>query len=233
MSTKYSPFADIFETKTHPHARTLRTSFSQKLTDAFNIIAGDILIDTKRIGLFDYFTLFVPYLLIKANKWLDNSGYDTLSQVLFMTNLVILLTKLLVAAIGTILCLPIIASVHGISKLVAGQTYSEALDVRGTNERQEEMTLGNYLMKTKQNVEDFVSTYERTEENHYKITLTKMEEPSNSSFCFKIAQEDGVIKQAGNIHALFNLNIGRTTSNLENMPDESFNNNDKDFILNI
>ncbi len=235
MSTNYSPFADIFETKTHPHARTLRTSFSQKLTDAFDIIAGELLAETNHVGLFDYFTLFVPYLLIRANEWLEKSGYDTLSSVLFTINIVIFLPRILVAVIGTILCLPIIASVHGISKLIAGQAYSEALDIKGKKADEEDLVpLSNYLIKTKLTLEDLNSTCKYVDNNNYEIELKPRASRSYESFLIKITNnENEAVNKSTNIHAFFSLNIANATSELENTQDPSLNDNNKNFLLSI
>jgi hypothetical protein len=57
------PLAEIVETKTYPHARTLRTSFLQKLWDTYNALAGKspIIARKPHVGIFDYLTLYFIY----------------------------------------------------------------------------------------------------------------------------------------------------------------------------
>lgn len=56
------PLTEIIETQTYPHARTLRTSFYQKLWDCYNAIAGKppFLQRKPHVGIFDYLTLYIP-----------------------------------------------------------------------------------------------------------------------------------------------------------------------------
>jgi hypothetical protein len=237
LSVDYSPFAGIFETKTHSHARTLRTSFSTKLTDAFDIIAGGVLTDTNHFGLFDYFTLFIPHLFL---EWLKEADYEAFSKLLLPFFIILLGARFVIAAIGTILCLPIIAIVHGISNLIARQTYSEALEVIGKSNEQEQISLREHLIKRKLNLDDLDSTCKRVDDNNYELELkdrrSYYKDPFlnyRNPFLIKISKEDGIVKQSTNIHALFSLNIARAASNLENTQDHTFTNDDKNFILTI
>ncbi len=77
-----NPFSFVFEHHQYPHARTLRTSATQKIKDSFTVFTGNIAIDKTassgvnwffqvadweqvsaeiRLGLFDYLTLCIPY----------------------------------------------------------------------------------------------------------------------------------------------------------------------------
>jgi|GEM_PF-5227230 len=59
MLEKLDPFRGIFETKRFPHARTLRTTFGQKVEDAFFVLAGDLwnTPDKSHAGLLDFITV--------------------------------------------------------------------------------------------------------------------------------------------------------------------------------
>lgn len=77
-----NPFSFLFEHPQYPHARTLRTSTTQKIKDSLSVFTGNIAIDTPsspgincffqathweqmseqmRLGLFDYLILGIPY----------------------------------------------------------------------------------------------------------------------------------------------------------------------------
>lgn len=134
----FNAFFGIFETKVSPHARTLRTTLAEKLRDAFFVVAGDINFfghffgphssDLKKhIGLFDYLTFCIPWLLeVLAAKMLDDrSSNRKLRWLGFAMALIIsplILLRILAAGIIAFnpLSLIVIATVDLISQYVAG-----------------------------------------------------------------------------------------------------------------
>ena len=71
--TDYShfPLEAVIETKSYPHARTLRTSFAQKLWDTFNAFAGEAPVIARKphTGIFDYLTLYIPIGFLHLMGW--------------------------------------------------------------------------------------------------------------------------------------------------------------------
>jgi len=130
-SLSLSPFAGIIETQKYPHARTRRTSFSQKLFDCFCVVAGAPHSVPWHLGLFDYLTLFIPYLFLKleSENQIENKF---LSVSLRIINIVFAIPRAALGIIVTVLFSPVITAVHGISRLLTSKkTYTDALQVQG------------------------------------------------------------------------------------------------------
>ncbi len=123
-NTSYNPFSNIIETRTFPHARTLRTNLFQKILDAFFIFAGtDYPFHhsrgnnrTEHLGLFDYTTLFIPHLLYRLTMLIGDRFEKKTAIVIFCISLIILLplfiVRCVVSAILTLISLAVILAVH-------------------------------------------------------------------------------------------------------------------------
>lgn len=133
-----NPLDRVIETKVSPHARCLRTSFTEKLKDAFLIFAGDWrnLVDhlnhpdsklflPKHIGLLDLLTLGIPaafFIFTLSGIKSKNLLVKGLAIFLGILNLPLLLARFLVAAVLAFnpLSLFIIGMVHLASQYLAG-----------------------------------------------------------------------------------------------------------------
>src|SRR5580704_17890270 len=181
------PLAEIVETKTYPHARTLRTSFLQKLWDTYNAIAGKppLLASKPHVGIFDYLTLYIPAGLLFLMGWCfenENAGKNFLATVLLipviLINIPLLIARVAFSAAATILFSPITAIVHGISLLVAGQSHTEALSLVGQLKNGGEQTLGDYLAQSHMDIEELNITIKKSPQ---EIESTSVEKEVGSS----------------------------------------------------
>lgn len=258
---QFSPFAHIAETTTYPHSRTLRTSFLQKLWDLYHALAGDAPFGKPHLGLFDYLTLYSTTGLLLLMGWcFRNVEKNLLALVLVIPMIIInipfLIARVVLCAVATILFLPIIAVVHGISSLIANQSHTKALSLEGELQKGGTQTLKEYLANKNMDIEELniiVKLPKKTEDdtedlqqNSYHLMFWKKATgPSSSLVCegclnggcddnhapFSVKiSTDTAIKQSNNIHALFKLNIGDVVTHIEN---SEINNADKQVILAI
>jgi hypothetical protein len=181
------PLAEIIETQTYPHARTLRTSFLQKLWDTYNAIAGKppILARKPHVGIFDYLTLYIPAGLLFLMGWcLENAGRNFLATVLVipvvLINIPLLIARVAFSAVATLLFSPITAIVHGISRLSAGQSHTEALSLVGQLKNGGEQSLGDYLTQHHMDIEKLNITIKKSSSKEESTSLEK--ENGSSSY---------------------------------------------------
>jgi|GEM_PF-3889617 len=169
--TSLFPLAEIAETKTFPHARTLRTSFFQKLKDTYNALAGKLplpLVNQQpHVGIFDYLTLFIPAGLFFLLIWcLEDEKSNFFAKVLLipaiLINIPFLVARVALSAVATIIFSPIIAIVHGISQLVAGQSHTKALGLIGQLKNGDKQSLGNYLVQNNMDIEELFITIKKS-----------------------------------------------------------------------
>lgn len=161
---KDHPLKGIIESTRFPHARTLRTSFVQKIKDAFFVFAGTILGGTStktssfngevstetyyqnHAGLLDYATLFIPRLInyLFALAWWEtnNAFLNFLGALLFIINGPLLLARYLIAGALTIISLPIILAVEFVSYFIMGGKELEEKILHLTVEKLEEGICG-------------------------------------------------------------------------------------------
>lgn len=164
------PFADIIETQTCPHARTLRTSFSQKLWDCYHVIAGSFSrfsfgpTRCEHIGVFDYLTLGIPFafIFLTSSCVSEESKYKD-SHLLHVSLAIILFIFCIIprAAFSTAVTIffsPLIALVHGFTRLISGEkTQANALSIQGTTctdgrgEKRTTLTLKQYIYAERRN----------------------------------------------------------------------------------
>lgn len=135
---RLNPFSFIFESTRVPHARTLRTTFFQKFKDSFNVVGGIgltslINYEKKSLGLYDYATLFIPFvlqnlLLSGAHYSFDNFlqptfvstkrvsanarrfGWGVAAAVLFIFSTPLIIARSIVALASAICSTPILAA---------------------------------------------------------------------------------------------------------------------------
>src|SRR5690348_13808836 len=135
----FSPFADIIETQTYPHARTLRTSFSQKLWDCCAVITGSpSLFNGTRyshVGIFDYLTLGIPLFFYKLSLLAETKFHIRTLFLLapfLLINSIFFIPRVALGVVVTILFSPIIAVVHGISRLIIKESHEKVLALQGS-----------------------------------------------------------------------------------------------------
>lgn len=135
-----NPFTGIIETKFSPHARTLRTGFGRKVLDTFSVFWGHPTdLDRPkwgkaRMGLFDYATLMVPYIIHRINHWANKRAhlggtYEEQSRrhpavipVLFLTAPlagILLVARFIFSITATVAALPIIGAVQLVASLAS------------------------------------------------------------------------------------------------------------------
>jgi hypothetical protein len=184
--TPHFPLAEIVETQTYPHARTLRTSFVQKLQDTFYAIAGKLPILARKphVGIFDYLTLYIPTGLLFLMEWcLEKARGNFLATVLLtpvvLINISLLIARVAFSVVATILFSPITAIVHGISRLVAGQSHAEALSLVGQLKDGGEQILSDYLTQHHMDIEELNVTIKKSPQ---QIESTSTEKEAGSSY---------------------------------------------------
>lgn len=120
-----NPFAELFETERYVHARTLRTTFAQKMRDTFFSFFGSFNILDRgnkkasghyHIGILDVFTLGIPYFLTLVATELLREVRSTPLKVLFgFIAGILVLPRAICAGILTLISLPFIGIAQAIS----------------------------------------------------------------------------------------------------------------------
>lgn len=135
----YNPFNELFEYDRYLHARTLRTSFLGKIEDSLAVFSGYFgwMMEENEeeerdrqayhIGIFDYFTLGIPYFIDRVTAWcgrMMESDSEVITLIVipfFILFVVVSLALNIVRYISSLVLViafsPIILLVHGISKL--------------------------------------------------------------------------------------------------------------------
>lgn len=131
----YNAFRNVIETKKYPHARAVRTSFRQKVADAFFTFAGSFFDrdHINHVGLFDYATLGIAYglgeLFFKATSIQNSIACAIASGILLLLNLPFVIARYAIAAVLTLVSLPIILAVHGFSLIEGMELEKKVLQV--------------------------------------------------------------------------------------------------------
>ncbi|MBA2656569.1 MAG: hypothetical protein H0U70_06230 [Tatlockia sp.] len=167
----YNPFAELFETKVYPHARTKRTSLGRKIVDTFNVIAGrePFFSDKPHLGLFDYATLFIPAILVILVNWCGHQPKQNLFAgviyiPLILINIPLILLRYTFAALGTLVSLPFIIAAHILSYSVDTEVFEEALAIQGIQHssdgkvKGEKISLTQFLQNEEMDIEDLKIT---------------------------------------------------------------------------
>jgi len=236
-SLSLSPFAGIIETQKYPHARTQRTSFSHKLLDCFAVVVGTTptkhISPTQHVGIFDYLTLFIPYFFAKLfNRLQSNNPYASFLDPLIILNLLLLIPRLALGAVVTVLFSPLIAAVHGISRLLTSKkTYTDALEVCGlTGSRTSFISLRLYMETNGiRDVEALNTRIWQTDYQSFELLFslkrivhkTTFQEFKEQAFSIPVSTAANQMNNLQNVrlHHLFRLNIGNVVKTIENMSD--------------
>lgn len=127
----FNPFAELFETERYIHARTLRTTFAQKMKDTFFSFFGSFNIlerDDKNksgkyhIGILDVFTLGISYFITLVPTALVSEIKSTPLQVIFgLIAGALMLSRAIIAGILTLISFPFIGIAQAISSTKASE----------------------------------------------------------------------------------------------------------------
>lgn len=163
-------FGILNETDKSPYARTLRTDFFGKLTDAFFVYSGpiDFTDECKHTGLFDYLSLFIFFGIIRLYQWvakhMDND--DPFKWVGLVITLVPTLAASIIRVVFgltlSLLTSPFIfmASLYiDYADKWHGNRYKQAaLNIVGTEHSyksmQRQLTLGEFLQQHRLSLDD-------------------------------------------------------------------------------
>ncbi|MBA2657938.1 MAG: hypothetical protein H0U70_13290 [Tatlockia sp.] len=128
-----NPFHEIYyqESSEFIHANTLRTTFSQKVLNAYSTFSGTRFIGmdkTHHVGLFDYATIFLPWLVDKLTIWCANNSENpglkgALAKLVFIPavffTFISNVIRYVSSAVLTFLTLPIIFIVYLVANLIS------------------------------------------------------------------------------------------------------------------
>ncbi len=187
---------EIVKSNKYPFARTLRTSFVEKLWDTFFVLAGKILVHEQaipahfpglrfldflrakkhRVGLLDVLTLFIPRLTLElftlGIKYRDEQRIRFAQALLVLAliiNIPLLVIRYLASAIITLLLSPVIIILSFVADKVGRQAYQDALKI----ESEGHITLEAYLDSNDVSLEDIhINAIETTLANSSDSTQT-------------------------------------------------------------
>lgn len=241
MKTKktfsYFPFFELQETNLYPHSRTYRSSFFQKLKDSFYVFSGSIS-QREHPGLFDYLTLFIPYLALKLigvciTKMNSSPIKAFCLALLFIINLPLVILRYASSAVAALLFSPITGAVSLFSYLASKKDRQTALTLVGEiniegQRRPDQKSFKHYLKKYELDIEDLgVAPIEKDHDSYNiifkKFHTTTVEITSGSKATenipsFKIRLNKDSLKSD---HPLFKLNLGQIVSTIENSEDDN------------
>lgn len=125
----YNPLRELFETRNFIGSHAYRTSFAQKVLDTFYIFSGSFFDNTHRnhLGIYDYLTLGIPYLLGKASFYINNS---TLAMLPLIPAIILNIPRYIFSAIFAVACLPFTAIAHGISRIKGSSMEETAKSIK-------------------------------------------------------------------------------------------------------
>jgi hypothetical protein len=116
----WNPFSHMYESKSYPYTRFIRSSFRERIKDTFKVFNGDFY--GKRMGLFDYvfpFPRIASYIFYKLNSsnYRDAPAIDLyLGDILFLLwsipTVILNIPKLIVTSFLTLLVSPVIVITH-------------------------------------------------------------------------------------------------------------------------
>ena len=150
-SLELNPFHGLIESSEYPLARFKRTSLGQKIWDSFVVFAGKppLLVEKPQLGLYDYCTLGIPFLL---NQWMtdglnarkNNPWLKKLVIPLVLLNIPLFLFRCLAAIVLTIIAMPLVGLVHLASHLASRSDKNNIYKTQG-HYLWQETTLGKVL----------------------------------------------------------------------------------------
>ncbi|WP_146740019.1 hypothetical protein [Legionella quinlivanii] len=208
----FNPFSGIQEAKRTPHARTLRTSLSQKIKDTYFIFAGN----ENHVGIYDYASLFIPRLLENVLPWRWAFAFYILRAI--------------VSGAATTLVLPIVLIVHAVSESIAWNYKKQAMELKGyeiggdlENGKLQRLSCAEFLERNNLDIEDIQVTVEKLDPHLQKTFIhtshqlrfwrhPQQEKKKEEITDFVIPLRQG--KDAG-LYSFFQLNVGRVVSTIE------------------
>jgi hypothetical protein len=222
--TSFNPFYGIIETNRFPHARTLRTSFSEKMEDAFAVLFGELDKEPTYPGLFDYATFFLRSISNLSFDWLVENNASIIALLLLPIIIPIIWTAMaVVSLIWFIIALPIVGVIHLASTVFAKDDKEQALNLEGQESNghehtlQENPTLRLFLAHNEMQMNDIVvnsftstSTEPTTESDVYDLSISKRTKDDNTT-----APQFTAKCTARQAQAFFRLNIGNMTGQCE------------------
>lgn len=155
----FNPFHWIIETKTSPHALTLRSSFKDKLRGATTLFFGGFdynkegKLDAIMVGIFDICTLGIPLMILLGWDWCKNHENPFVKYFLGffirVLNVVFTIARILTALVFAYNPLTLIVTgiVHLISEFIAGgkELREAALSLQVTGKNLEKSSLRDEL----------------------------------------------------------------------------------------
>lgn len=239
-------FSRLIETSTFPHARALRTSFLNKLWDSFDAFCGAIVF-SKRAGLFDYLSLFIPALIWKFSDWFDEKYKEKgffakcFYGLLVVINALLLVARLLVCFIAMIVVSPFTALVYLVCEKLSEKMYPKALSLEGESQEGQRQTISDYLKESKKTVENLNISVKLSEKvtSQYQLLFWEQEDETSANhecdsvccgqkeeYCtvkplFVVTVDKTDKKQSSNMHALFALNLGGVVKHIETSPPQN------------
>jgi hypothetical protein len=240
-----NPFFDIIESRKTPNARTLRTSWWQKMKDTFFVFhGGGARSTTMHVGLFDYLTLLLSVVLKNWFFWsmenLETNGWAAASVLpaglLFG---LVFVASIVVSSICTLLASPVVTAVHAISHFFFSKTLKEdAMALKGHSTKSSyEHSLSDYLLYNDVGVEEldvkvkkttnFIGTPngyqlqffhpDKDKVNWYNVIgrAKKSYDRAVGTVPFTVGVDETNEKQQRHINALFQLNVGHVVTNIE------------------
>lgn len=233
----YSPFGNAFDCKSYPNSRTIRTSLSQKIIDSFEFWAGrgqDSQTQIGHLGVLDYLLLFLPAL---ANLFLELSGNivtkqdPKLGKGLYILTLIISLPVLVLhyglAAILTVLFLPVVTLTHVIANFAKRHDYQAILTLKGKAGENSE-TLSEFLNHEKvtdlDNLKLHFDMGEKkirfsTQTNKELSTQENTELSTQATKEFVVNMDLSNYEQKKQVSSLLKFNLFRSTEKIETRPD--------------
>jgi hypothetical protein len=214
-------FTEIFETRSSPHAKTLRTSFLDKIESTFGIIFGR---PNRFYGLFDFMTLGL-FLLILV---LGLSSFDLLRSPLgflaplvivplIIINIPLLAVRFLVSFILTVIASPIVFLVNFVAKIIAQNELKLIADEISKHEPNVEFSI-----EAQKNENSFTYTLytltNRIENRESKVPVIYVGIKSPPHISITVTSQNEVTNGHENkklFQALFKLNFHNVLKKLE------------------
>lgn len=212
----FNPFFGIIETYRFPNARTERTSFSEKMGDAFTVLYGEHEGELKHPGIIDYATLFFR----DVNDWAKiNTGF-----LAFLANvyccLVVVQAFIILAILSIawlIVSLPIVSLIQWGNNLFSDNDREDVLDLEGTVELETGPQQTNFRSYLSNNTLEF---------NDVKVISFLMAESNSSVYNLCVASKNlnhekpvptftAQFSPSSRVKTFFTLNIGGLTRQLE------------------
>lgn len=245
MDVFLNPFHNIYsnESNKHIHAHTLRTTLKEKIKDSFFVFAGTVKTidhdEPRYLGLFDYITLGIPFMVDYWVEKISNMESYTLlinpidHLILVALCLVFNLIRYSLAAIFTLIALPIVLIIHAVSAIISNPLKERADTLPISS------SIGRYLGDTRSLSELLVEkslTYEELE-IFYCSGLSssgqKLQEPrlgfrtkkgaiDNGFSFFAPIDKEFINKNKASIEAILELNIGGLASKFFTIKSKEF-----------